>query len=107
MSGSGEMRAPTEIHKVSLTVSGNRLSIRKAFNQLDFIVLPTMLKKGDGLLLGEFASGDGEVSLDDIRRAGFDLLKIFRSKRSIKCKIIEETVFQSRADRQLRGGEQF
>ena len=101
-----QMRSAAEIDEVALRISGNRFSIRKAFDQLHLVMLPASFEKTPmASCFVNFASGDGKIAFHDFVRACLDFFEILRRKRPIEGKVIIETVFQSRADRQLGGRE--
>ena len=107
MTGRRHMWTTAKVHELTLRINGNRLSIRKAFDQLHLVMLPTSFKELHCLLLREVAAGDGKLAFRDFARALLDVLEIFRRERPIVGKVIIKTVFQSRPDRQLSGGKKF
>ena len=95
------MRAAAKIHKVTLRVGRNRLSVLEALDQLHLILFTAGLEEFDCFLFGEFLSGDRELTFRNLDCASLDLLKILRGKGPVVRKVVVKTVFERRANRQL------
>jgi hypothetical protein len=92
---------------VALSVGGNRLPLREAFDQLDFVLFAARFEELDRLPFGKFTPGDRQLAGCDVAGALFDILEIIRRKRPVVGEVVVEAVFQRRSDRQLGRWEQF
>ncbi len=74
MAGRRQVRTTAEIDEFTLGIGGDRLPVREALNQFNFIVFTPALEEVDRFLLAEFASCDGEPAFRNLHSAHFNLL---------------------------------
>ena len=100
------MRAGAQIHKLSLLVKADLLSLRKVLDKLHLIWFIFFFKISDGFIPGLGKAGDGKGFLDNFFHFLLDLLQILCSQRRVAVHVIVESIRNGRSDSQLYLGIQ-
>ena len=106
LAGGGQVRAGAQIHKVALTIEGNRRILRQIVDQLYLVGFVLFLHQGNSLCTGQFKAFNAVVALDDVGHFLFYFAQEIVGKGLLSVEIVVEAVIDSRADGQLDIGAQ-
>ena len=100
------MRAGAQIHKVALTIEGNRRILTQIVDQFHLVGLALFLHQSNSLGTGQFKAFNAVVALDDVGHFLFYFAQEIVGKGLVSVEIVVEAVIDSRADGQLDIGAQ-
>ena len=96
------MRATAEIEKLSRLVNGNLfIGLGELLDEVALHEIAFALELVQSLIARQKFASVGEIPLHQFLHLLFDLLQVFRSKRSGTVKIVEESTFGRRPVAQL------
>ncbi len=101
------MRSPAKVEPIALTVNPHILACRNAFNDFGLIVLADFLEIGDSLIPVPDLTDDRFIPVNNLGHLLLDGFKVFKPQRLLRREIVEKTVFDYRANRDLRARKQF
>ncbi len=96
------VRTTAQIDEVTLAIAGDRLGFRKITDDLGFVLFALIKEELDRLVTIPDFANDRFVPFDDLVHLLFDLDQIVWRERGRACKVVIKTVFNGRADGDLR-----
>ena len=106
MAGRGHVRATAQVDKVALGVEGKVLIRRDSFQQLDLVLLTLLVEQLNSFVATHQGAGYLVVRFHQLLHLRFDLLQIFRGKRTLVGEVVVEAIFNNRTDSYLCRWEQ-
>ena len=104
--GGGHVGAPAQVLEVALAIEGQGFAFRDGVDQLRLVVLALLFEVGNGLVTGKLAPGDWQVGGGQFVHAGFDQGQIVGGEGALEGEVVEEALFDDRADGDLGAREQ-
>ena len=104
--GARHVRAPAQVFKIAFAVERNIFVGRNAGNDLGLVVLAQALEIGHRLISWQYAACHRLIFGSQLYHFLFDGGQVFRGEGALVGKIVEKPMFNYRANRDLRLGEQ-
>jgi len=101
------VRAAAKVQPFALTIDLDRFRFRQILDDLGLVILTLVLEIPDGLIPRPHLPRERACAFHDLAHLRLDGRKIVGGERFIAREIVEEPVFDVRADRHLRPGEKF
>ena len=107
LAGAGHVWAAAQVFKIALAVQRHVLVAGNAGNDFCFVVLALPFEIRHGFVAWQHTAHHRLVFARQLRHALFDGHQVFRREGTLVRKIVEEPVFNHRANGHLRIGKQF
>ena len=107
LAGRGRMRAAAQVDEITLTIAGDGLIFRQVFDDFGFVLFAFLKEELDGFVAIPDFAHNRLIPLDDLVHLLFDLDQIVGRKWRFAGKVVIETIFDGRANCDLRIGIKF